>query len=172
MAPLVNPTCLIEVGKITAPHGVKGQCKLVSYTEYPEDIATFSGLYNTDGTQRYRINIHGQQKHQWIISIEGCTTREAAESYRNISLYADQTEFPDIDEEDTYYLKDLETLEVRHPDGTVAGTIKAIHNFGAGNILEIQPPSGSSFMVAFTKDTIPTVSVADGYVVYNAPEIL
>ena len=73
-------------------------------------------------------------------------------------------------EEDEFYLADLIGLTAQTPDGEVLGKIKSIQDFGAGDLLEIQPPDGASWWLPFTKEAVPEVRIADGRIVAVPPE--
>jgi 16S rRNA processing protein RimM len=168
----MEPHDLVLVGSLTAPHGIKGQMKLTSYTADTETIDDFPVLYSSDGTKQYYIRIRGVVKQQFLVDIQGCASRNDAERLRNTGLYAPRSAFPEVSDEDDFYITDLIGLEVRDASGEVTGIIADVHNFGAGDILDIRPPQGASFMVAFTKDNFPEINMQERYVRYQAPDIL
>jgi 16S rRNA processing protein RimM len=160
------------VGKVTAPHGVRGQVRVMSYTEQPQDIVRFSALYSADGKHRYHMKACGEVRGQVVVSVEGYTCRNQAETLRNVALYAQRAEFPELQEDDAFYLSDLIGVEVRAPSGEHVGVVCAAHNFGAGDILEIAPLQGASFMVLFTKENFPEMMLNQGFVTFCPPEML
>ncbi len=169
---MIKPDDLVHVGTLTAPHGIRGQLKLTSHTEQPEGIAAFSALYSRDGLKTYAIKLRGMAKQQLLVEVVGCTSRNDAELLRNTELYAKRSEFPEVSDDDSFYITDLIGLEVRDTENNVVGRVKEVHDFGAGDILEIAPLQGASFMVMFTEATIPTIDIEAGYLLYCPPDII
>jgi 16S rRNA processing protein RimM len=163
---------LVLVGKITAPHGVRGQVRVMSYTQAPEDIVRFSALYSADGQRIFRIKQRAEVRGQLVVDVEGCASRNDAELLRNVVLYAKREEFPALNENDDFYLSDLIGLEVRSEGGEKIGTVRDAHNFGGGDILEILPLQGAAFMVLFTKENFPNVALEQGFLTFCPPEVL
>src|SRR5690606_34776785 len=97
--------------------------------------------------------------------------RTAAEALRNIDLFVPRDRLPEIDEDDTFYYADLVGLEAVTPDGTALGRVSAIHNFGAGDIVEITPAAGGApLLLSFTEATVPEVDIAARRIVVALPE--
>ena len=160
------------VGIIAAPHGVRGQFFLRSYTENPEDIMAYGTLYNASQSQSYDIRLRGTKKDGFIAEIAGVSSREVIEKLRGRKLYVLKDKLPELDEEEFYYT-DLVDLKVMCEDNTLYGVVKAVHNYGAGDIIEIILQStGKTELFPFTKKIIPSVNVADGYVVIQPPEVI
>jgi 16S rRNA processing protein RimM len=103
-----------------------------------------------------------------VVRIEGVDDRTAAEALNGVELFVDRAELAEP-EEDEFYQADLVGLEARDPGGRVIGIVAAVHDFGAGDILEITPEKGAAFMVAFTRDNVPEIDVAGGYLVVHRP---
>ncbi len=162
----------IKVATFSAPHGVRGLVKLRTHTEAPDAVFAFAPLTDASGQTTYRLERKGQSKGQWIVAVDGCNSREQAEELRGVALYAPASALPEIDETDAYYARDMAGLEVRTPDGQPVGIVHAVHNFGAGDLLEIIPKDGKSFMVVFDRRTIPEIDISAGYLVYDAPEVV
>ncbi len=97
------------------------------------------------------------------------TSKEAADALRGLELYAPRDAFAAPEDEDEFYLADLIGLAVRHMDGAPLGEIRAVHNFGAGDLLEIAPPQGASYFLPFTRAVVPEVRLAEGVVVVDPP---
>lgn len=161
----------IAVGKLTAPHGIKGLMRLHPYTEAPETITSLS-LRNQTGDASYELSIsHAHPKGGLVVAIDGCSSREEAEALRNTELFALRADlFHGETDDDEYYIESLRGLAVYDMHREPLGEIEAIHNFGAGDILEIRPESGAPFMALFTRETIPEIDIEKGYILYSAPE--
>ena len=160
----------ICVARIGAAHGIRGEVKLWSFTEDPAAVATYGPLETQDGAQRFEIEALRPAKDHFVARIAGVVDRDAAEKLRNLELFIPRTRLPKIDDADTFYHADLIGLEVVTLDGTQVGTVHALHNFGAGDIIEIVPiGSGDPLMLPFNETTVPTIDLAAKQIVIVAP---
>ena len=100
------------------------------------------------------------------------TSKEAADALRGLELYAPREAFAAPEDEDEFYLADLIGLDVRHVDGAGLGVVRAVHNFGAGDLLEIAPPQGASYYLPFTRAAVPEVRLAEGVIVVDPPAVV
>ncbi len=160
---------LIVMGVITAAHGIRGEVKLKSFTEVPEDIAAYGPLLVGDGPRTLEILSLKPAKGQFIARLKGVADRNAAEALKGVKLKVPRSRLPET-EEDEYYHEDLVGLTVEDVSGEAVGRICAVQNFGAGDLLEIRPPEGRSFYVPFTRRDVPEVDLAGGRVVIRMPE--
>lgn len=160
----------ICVARIGAAHGVRGEVKLWSFTEDPAAVAGYGPLETQDGTQRFEIEALRPAKDHFVARIAGIGDRDAAERLRNLELFIPRTRLPQIDETDTFYHADLVGLDVVTADGTHIGTVRALHNFGAGDIIEIMPAgSGEPVMLPFNEATVPKVDLEAKQIVVVRP---
>ena len=160
----------ICVARIGAAHGVRGEVKLWSFTEDPAAVAAYGPLETEDGKQRFEIEAMRAAKDHFVARIAGISDRNAAERLRNLELYVPRERLPKIDEQDTYYHADLIGLDVVTPDGVQIGTVYALHNFGAGDIIEIMPVgSGEPLMLPFNETTVPSVDLEAKQIVLVQP---
>jgi 16S rRNA processing protein RimM len=161
----------IRVARIGAAHGVRGEVKLWPFTENPLAVADYGLLETEDGKRRVEIETVRQAKDHLVARIVGVDDRNAAELLRNIDLFVPRDRLPPIEDDDTYYYADLIGLAAVTPDGEAIGTVLALHNFGAGDVIEIQPASGgATLMLPFTEAIVPEVDVKCGRVVVVVPE--
>lgn len=160
----------ILLGKIGAAHGIKGEVRITSYTEDPLAIANY-GTLDTDRTGlSVKIAKARQAKSVLIASLKGINDRNQAETLNGVSLYVDRSRLEEP-EEDEFYHTDLIGLEVRQPDGTVLGTITAVTNFGADDLLDIRlKENGKSIFLPFTKAVVPQIDLEQGFVTAIPPE--
>jgi 16S rRNA processing protein RimM len=142
---------------ITGTHGVRGRVKLRSYTRVPEEIAAYTPLCDETGARRFSLRITGHAKEQLIAEIEGVTRCEDAEALRGVTLYVEHARLKPAEGADEFLVADLIGLAVRLEDGASYGTVKAVHEFGAGTLLELQPHHGESEIVRFTREHFPNV---------------
>ncbi len=157
------------IGCLLAPHGVHGQTRLASYTSDPAALFSYVPLSDDKGTRSFDIKRQGTAKKGFIVSIEGVNDRNEAEALRGTKLYVDRNVLPE-EQEDEYYFADLLGLKVRDQNAEEIGEIQAVHNFGAGDIIEIRPPKGKSFMLPFDDAFVPEINVEAGLVHVFVPE--
>ncbi len=160
---------LIVMGVITAAHGIRGEVKLKSFTEVPENIAAYGPLYLNDGPQMLEIISLKPVKGQFIARLKGIRDRNAAEALKGVKLKLPRHCLPEP-EEDEYYHEDLVGLTAEDAAGKVVGRVCAVQNFGAGDLLEIRPLEGRSFYVPFTRRDVPLVDIAGRRLVVRMPE--
>jgi 16S rRNA processing protein RimM len=156
------------LGEIVAAHGIKGLVKVRSFTEVPADIVAYGPLHDGAGRE---VNLSlkvsakgGPTKGGLLAAVPGVSNRNEAEALKGTQLFVDRAVLPDLEDgEDEFYHADLIGLAVELPDGTAFGRVKAMHDFGAGVLLEIQPATSSeSIMVSFDKAMVPRVDLAQG----------
>ena len=164
---MANRICVARIG---AAHGVRGEVKLWSFTEDPAAVAHYGPLETQDGTRCFEIEALRAAKDHFVARIAGVNDRDAAEKLRNIELYIPRARLPKIEEADTFYHADLVGLDAITPDGARVGTVHALHNFGAGDIIEIAPVEGGDpLMLPFNETTVPKIDVASRQVVVVPP---
>ncbi|MES2193636.1 MAG: ribosome maturation factor RimM [Pseudomonadota bacterium] len=158
----------ICIARIGAPHGVRGAVKLWTFTEDPFAVQSYGPLVTKDGARSFEIATAREAKGHLVATLKGIATREDAERLNGIELYIAREKLPATDE-DEYYHADLIGLAAVTPAGEPLGRVAAIHNFGAGDIIEIAPPSGPTMLLPFTNAIVPTVDLAGGRVVIELP---
>ena len=164
---MANRICVARIG---AAHGVRGEVKLWSFTEDPAAVAHYGPLETQDGTRCFEIEALRAAKDHFVARIAGVNDRDAAEKLRNIELYIPRARLPTIEEAATFYHADLVGLDAITPDGARVGTVHALHNFGAGDIIEIAPAEGGDpLMLPFNETTVPKIDVAARQVVVVPP---
>jgi len=164
---VANRVCVARIG---AAHGVRGEVKLWSFTEDPAAVAHYGPLETQDGTRCFEIEALRAAKDHFVARLAGVSDRDAAEKLRNIELYIPRARLPKIEETDTFYHADLVGLDAVTPDGARVGTVHALHNFGAGDIIEIAPAGGGDpLMLPFNETTVPKIDVAARQIVVMPP---
>ena len=160
----------ICVGAIAGAFGVQGEVRLKSFCAEPEDIATYGPLWSEDGNRNFSVEITRAVKNGFAARIDGIATKEAADALKGTRLYADRDALPSLPD-DEFYHADLIGLEVVDTGGTVLGRVHAVHNHGAGDLLEITGPGlKTAFLLPFTRTAVPTVDLATGRIVADPPE--
>lgn len=120
------------------------------------------------GTRSFRLKVTGMVRGNVIATIKGIGDRNAAEALAGTVLYADRGALPVL-AADEFYQSDLIGLAVERRDGRALGTVVAIQNFGAGDLLEVAPPGGRTLLLPFTREVVPEVDVASGRIVVDPP---
>lgn len=151
-----NLTC---VAAIAGAQGVHGNIKIKSFTDDPLAFATYGSLLNADGAHMLTPKKARPVGRFFSLSVEEKMTREQVEALKSTKLYVLRSALPEPDEDEFYY-SDLIGLQVDNQDGETVGTIQAVHEFGAGDTLEIKPSQGPSFYHPFTLEHAPTVDIA------------
>ena len=144
--------------------------KIKSFTENPEDVAAYGPLKDASGKTTFDLKIVGLSKGLPVARIKGISDRNAAEALKGTELYVPRSRLPETEEEEEYYHADLIGLPVFFQDGEKFGTILRLHDFGAGDMLEIVPDgkgAKAAVLVPFTVEIVPEVDIAGGRVVVD-----
>jgi 16S rRNA processing protein RimM len=160
------PICVARIG---AAHGVRGAVKLWTFTEDPLAVKHYGPLTTKDGARKFEVATAREANGHLVATLKGIATREEAERLNGIELYIAREKLPATDE-DEYYHADLIGLAVVNAADEPIGRVTAIHNFGAGDIIEIAPPHGTTMLLPFTNAVVPTVDLAAGRVVIVLPD--
>ncbi|HGG04076.1 MAG TPA: 16S rRNA processing protein RimM [Aliiroseovarius sp.] len=160
----------ICVGVITGAFGVHGEARLKSFCVPPEAIFTYHPLTSEDGEKRFTISLVKPVKNGFSTKICGIASKEQADALSGTSLYADRATLPNLPG-DEFYHADLIGLEVLDTGGKVLGRVSLVENYGAGDFLEITGPGlKNPALLPFTKANVPTVDLAAGRLIVDAPD--
>lgn len=158
------------MGRIGAAHGIKGEVRITSFTEEPLALTGYGPLSTNKPGLVIEIESARATTNVLVARIKGVTDRNAAEKLNGVELFVDRDKLPATEGDDDFYHADLIGLEARLMDGTVIGTVMAIPNYGASDLLEVRDArSGDTFLYPFTKVVVPEIRVAEGYLVIEAP---
>ena len=157
---MAAPICVARIG---AAHGVRGAVKLWTFTEDPFAVKHYGPLTTKDGARQFEVTHVREAKDHLVATLKGIATREDAERLNGIELYIAREKLPETDD-DEYYHADLIGLAAVTTADEPLGRVIAIHNFGAGDIIEIAPPHGATMLLPFTNAVVPTVDLAGGRV--------
>ena len=162
---MTDRTC---VGAIGGAFGVRGEVRLKSFCTAPEDIAAYGPLTTEDGARRFTVTLTRPVTGGLGARLSGVETKEQADALKGVTLWADRAALPSLGD-DEFYHADLIGLTVADTGGAVLGTVRAIHDYGAGDILEVAGPSGV-LLIPFTRAAVPTVDLAAGRIVADPPD--
>lgn len=163
------------LGEVVGVHGVKGLVRVRPFTEEPEAFAAYGALQDESG-RRVALEAVGRAKGVVLARIEGVADRTQAEALKGTRLYIARAALPAIEEAETYYHADLIGLMAENADGQALGRVTAVHDFGAGDLLEIAPEPetgrkrGESLLVPFNRQAVPDVDLEAGRVVVLSPD--
>ena len=162
---MAAPICVARIG---AAHGVRGQVKLWTFTEDPLAVKRYGPLASKDGARQFEVTHAREAKGHLIATLKGVATRDAAERLNGVELYVARERLP-ATAADEYYHADLIELAAVSGAGDPLGRVVAIHNFGAGDIIEIAPGQGTTLLLPFTNAVVPSVDLAGGRVTIELP---
>lgn len=162
------PNDRILLARIGAPHGVRGEVRLFVFADDPGALMDYAPLTDEAGRRTFRLKAMRRAKEHFVARLEGVDSREAAEALTNQGLYIGRDLLPEPEDEDDFYHADLIGLSVLTLDGTPFGRVAAVHDFGAGDILEVTPEAGGkTLMLPFTRAVVPTVDLKAGRLVVD-----
>jgi len=159
----------ICVARIGAAHGVRGAVKLWIFTEDPLAVLRYGPLTTKDGAHHFTVAHAREAKDHLVATLQGVTTRDDAEKLNGVELYIARDKLP-VTDDDEYYHADLIGLSAVTATDEPIGRVIAIHNFGAGDLIEIAPAHGPTMLLPFTNAVVPTVDLAGGRVVIELPQ--
>ena len=157
------------VARIGAAHGVRGAVKLWTFTDDPFAVTRYGPLSTKDGARSFEVANAREAKGFLVATLKGVTTRNDAERLNGLELYVAREKLP-VTDDDEYYHADLIGLAAETTAGEPLGKVIAIHNFGAGDIIEIALASGPTMLLPFSNAVVPTVDLGGGRVLIELPE--
>ncbi len=158
------------VGALGGAFGVRGEVRLKSFCADPAAIADYAPLFTEDGARSFEIKITRTIPGGFAAKFTGISTKEAADALRGTRLYADRDRLPALPD-DEFYHADLIGLEVLDTGGVLLGQVTAVHNHGAGDLLELRLQGrNSTVLLPFTRDAVPTVDLTSGRIIADPPD--
>jgi 16S rRNA processing protein RimM len=159
----------VLLAAVIGAQGLKGEVKVKLFTATPDALPRYGVLHTSDG-RKFKITAFRPAKEgEAVIAFEGVRDRNEAEALKGTELFVERAALPEAGE-DEFYHTDLIGLEVRDSEGRVLGKVSGLHNFGASDVLEFARPDGDSVHLAFTKQTVPVLNIAEGFIVVAVPE--
>ena len=159
----------VVVGAIAGAYGVRGEVRIKSFCAVPEDIEAYSPLTDDVG-RTYHLALVGPIKNGFYARIVEIATKEQADALKGTQLYAERGQLPSLPD-DEFYHADLIGLSVFDTGGAELGQVKAVHNHGADDLLEVtRTGSSATVLIPFTQAVVPTVDLAAERIVVDPPE--
>ncbi len=159
----------VLLGAVIGAHGIRGELKVKTFTETPENLAAYGPVETEDGRRFTIQDLRPTKGDEAVVSFAGIAGRNAAETFKGERLYVPREALPPP-EEGEFYVEDLIGLEVEDTEGKPLGKIVGLHNFGAGEMIEIEAPSGERSYIPFNDDCVPEVDIEQGRVVASPPK--
>lgn len=162
----------VIIARIGAAHGIKGEVRVKAFTGTPADIGAYGPLAAPDGRMFEVETLRpaaGTSHDMLVVRFKGVADRNQAETLNGIELGVSRDRLPEAGPEEFYHA-DLVGLAVVMTDGAPLGTILAVQNYGAGDLLEVAPPRGDTLLIPFTHAVVPEVDLVAGRVVVVPPE--
>jgi 16S rRNA processing protein RimM len=167
---VTDPKKLILVGQVAGGFGIKGEVRVTAFTADPLALTAYGPLLRADGSPGLTLISARHEKNGVVGRAKEIQTKEQADALRGLKLHVPRDRFPQPDE-DEFYLADLIGLEARDAEGAVLGRIKAIQNFGADDMLEIDPAAGGpTWYLPFTREAAPELHLDAGWLLVVRPE--
>jgi len=159
----------ILLGVVIGAQGLSGEVKVKTFTESPESLGAYGALHAKDGREFVVRAARAAKAGVAIVRLEGVVDRNEAEKLKGTELFVTREVLPATDAEEFYHA-DLVGLAVHDTEGRALGTVRAVHNFGAGDVIEIAQPDGGDMILPFTHEIVPVVDVKAGRIVVATPE--
>jgi 16S rRNA processing protein RimM len=158
----------ILLGVVTAAHGIKGEVKVKTFTQSPEGLGAYGPVITEEGRQFEITALRSSRRGEAIVHFSGIADRNTAESLKGQRLYVPRAALPSTEPGEFYYA-DLIGLRAEDRSGKFLGTVCGVHNFGAGEIVEIEFSDGTTEFLAFSDANVPSVDIAAGRIVIELP---
>ena len=158
----------ILLGVVLGAHGLKGEIKVRTFTDIPGALGAYGPIMTGDGRQFEIGSLRTAKANEAIVRIKGISNRSSAESLRGEKFFVPRAALPEP-EENEFYHADLIGLRAEDEDGRERGIVRSIHNFGAGDMVEIEAPDGTTGFVTCTKGSVPVVDIAGKRIVIASP---
>ena len=156
---------LVCLGIVVGTHGVRGAVRVKTFTDDPLSLRSFGVLLDASGKRRYVVRDIQPDRTGARLMLEHITTREQAAALKGEMLCVSRDILPTLDGADDFYHADLIGLKAQTPDGVALGTVRAVHDFGAGDLLDID-----GVFVPFTRDCVPHIDLKAGHVTIIMPQ--
>jgi 16S rRNA processing protein RimM len=164
MIKLENPILMATIG---AAQGLRGEVRVRSFTDDPTALGDYGKLYAQDGRIFEILEIR-EAKTVVIVRFRGINSREDAEALNGLELFIERDNLPDEElEDDEFYYADLEGLEAVDADGKSYGTVSAVFDFGAGDLLELKGPGRRPALIPFSEAAVLEIDLEAGKILID-----
>lgn len=158
----------VLLGVVIGAQGLGGEVRVKTFTESPERLTAYGPLRTDDARALEVIATRIIRADVIAVRFKGIDNRSTAEALAGTKLFIPRNAFPATDR-DEFYHTDLIGLRAQDNEGRVLGEIRAIHNFGAGDVVEIERNDKSTLLLPFTNEFVPQINLGDKFVVVSEP---
>jgi 16S rRNA processing protein RimM len=158
----------VLLAAVIGAQGLKGEVKVKTFTERPDALAQYGGLHTADGRHFTVTAARGTKPDEAVLKFAEVSDRAAAEALKGTELYVSRAALPATDDEEFYHA-DLIGLRAEDTGDRLIGLVKAIYNYGAGDVIEIAQADGDTVLLAFTRETVPLIDIPKGRLVVAVP---
>jgi 16S rRNA processing protein RimM len=158
----------VLLGAVIGAQGLKGEVKVKTFTESPEKLGAYGPLHTKDG-KSFRVTSVREAKDGAVVALDGVNDRNAAEALKGAELFVPRSALPK-ENADEFYHADLIGLRAEDTEGRAMGTVRALHNFGAGDVIELVREDGDEVFLPFTREVAQEIDIEGGRIVIAAPE--
>ena len=159
----------ILLGAIIGAQGLKGEVKVKTFTETPEGLGAYGPLHGKNGRRFEIASSRASKGDIAIVKLAGVESRKAAEALRGLQLFIHRNQLPTA-EANEFYHTDLVGLSAEDEEGRRIGKVASIHNFGAGDVIELVRDDGDEVFLPFTREVAREIDIEGGRIVIAAPE--
>ena len=159
----------VLLGVVIGASGLKGEVKVKTFTQSPDKIGAYGVLQAKDGRKFAVLRVRAAKENETVVALEGVMNRNAAEALKGLELFVSRVALPEAGT-DEFYHADLVGLRAEDSEGRTLGKVSAIHNYGAGDVIEIKRDDGDSLLLPFTREIVPEIHIAEGYILVAEPE--
>lgn len=156
-----NKVC---IGAIVGVHGIKGEVKVKCFSDDEKNFNRYARFTNKTGKQVFEAKSVGHSKELLRVKIKGIDDRNTAETLVGIELYVARDLLPQL-KEDEFYHADLIGLSAQNKQGDIIGTVNALYNFGAGDLIEIKMADKRTELLPFNSQYVPVINIKDRYII-------
>jgi 16S rRNA processing protein RimM len=146
----------IILRNVIGAHGLKGEVRVKTFTESPEALGAYGPLQDGQGRAFVVEQLRATGAGEAIARLAGVADRDAAEALRGTELRVPRSTMPAAGT-GTFYHADLVGLRAEDEAGRLIGTVSGLHNFGAGDVIEILRDDGDNVFLPFSRDVVPVV---------------
>ena len=157
----------VLLGVVIGAQGLKGEVKVKTFTETPQALAAYGPLHGKDGRE-IRVTFLREIKDGAVLQLHGVNDRSSAEALKGTELFVSRDALPDADA-DEFYHTDLVGLRAEDTEGRAIGSVRAVHNFGAGTVIEIVRENGDDVFLSFTREVAREIDLKGGRIVIAEP---
>ena len=156
---------LIEIGSFVGVHGIKGEVKLKSFTEIPENIFSFKEIFILSSEKPIKLKFIRKLKQTFVCKIENVETRSDAENFRGLKLFISRKSLPKLPY-DEFYHSDLLNFEVYNLNKESFGKVISLEDFGAGLLVEVKK-NNKTFYLPMGKTFLKKIDYKDKQIILD-----